>query len=48
MILFGSLVQMKGFGFAVGVVEEAVDGILEFLEGAKYATLEAFFGEFQQ
>ena len=46
--MLGSLVQVKGLWVCIGVVEEAVDGIFEFLEGAKHAALEALFGEFRK
>ena len=41
----GVLGPGKGLWICIGVVEEAVDGIFEFLEGAKYAALEALFSE---
>jgi hypothetical protein len=42
------LVKIKGVWVCIGVAEEAVDGIFEFLEGAKHAALEASFGEFRK
>ena len=39
----GVLGPGKGLWICIGVVEEAVDGIFEFLEGAKHAALEALF-----
>ena len=38
----------KGPGVCIGVIEETVDGIFEFLEGAEHAALEALFGEFRK
>ncbi len=38
----------KGPGVCIGVIEEAVDSIFEFLEGAEYAALEALFCEFRK
>jgi hypothetical protein len=38
----------KGLWVCIGIVEEAVDGMFEFLEGAEYAALEALFGEFRK
>ncbi len=46
MILLGSLVQVKGLWVCIGVVEEAVDSMFEFLEGAEYAALEALLVSF--
>jgi hypothetical protein len=48
MILLGVLRPGKGLWVCICVVEEAVDGIFEFLERAKHAALEALFGEFSQ
>jgi hypothetical protein len=44
----GVLGPDKGLWVCIGVVEEAVDGIFEFLEGAEHAALEALFGEFRE
>ena len=35
----------KGFWICVGFVEEAMDGIFEFLQGSKHAALEPFLCE---
>ena len=45
MILLGSLVQVKGFGFALVSFEEAVDGIFKLLDGSEHAAFEASLGE---
>jgi hypothetical protein len=45
------LVKIKGVWVCIGVAEEAVDGIFEFLEGERaraHAALEASFGEFRK
>jgi hypothetical protein len=36
----------KGLWVCIGIVEEVVDGVFEFLEGSEHAALEALFGEF--
>jgi hypothetical protein len=44
----GVLGPGKGLWISIAVVEEAVDGILEFVEGSEHAALEALvckFGE---
>ena len=43
MNFVGVLDPGKGLWVCIGVVEEAVDGIFEFPEGAKHAALEALF-----
>ncbi len=43
--MFGSLVQVKGFGFAFGCVEETVDRIFEFVQRSEHAAPEAFLGK---
>jgi hypothetical protein len=42
----GVLSPGKGLWVCIGVVEEAVDGIFEFLEGAEPAALEALLVSF--
>ena len=42
----GVLGPAKGLWVCVGVVERAVDGVFEFLEGSEHAALETLFGEF--
>ena len=44
----GVLGPGKGLWICIGVVEEAVDGIFEFLKGAEHAAFEALFGEFRK
>jgi hypothetical protein len=44
----GVLGPGKGLWVCIGVVEEAVDGIFEILEGMKHAALDALFGEFRK
>ena len=44
----GVLGPGKGLWVCIGVVEEAVDGIFEFLEGAEHAALKALFDEFRE
>ena len=43
--LVGIFCPHKGLWVAVGVVDEAVDGFLKFLEGTEDASLETPFGE---
>jgi len=43
--LVGIFCPDKGLWVAVGVVDEAVDGLLKFLEGTEDAPLETPFGE---
>ena len=45
MILLGSLVQVKGFGFALVWSRKRWMASLQFLERAKHAALKALFGE---
>ena len=40
--------NIAGLWVCIGVVEEAVDGIFEILEGAEHAALKALFGEFRE
>jgi hypothetical protein len=44
----GVLGPGKGLWVCIGVGEEAMDGIFEFLEAAKHAALEALLGEFRK
>jgi hypothetical protein len=48
MNFVGVLDPGKGLWVCIGVVEEALNGIFEFLKGVEHATLEALFGEFRK